>query len=157
MNRIEDAQSWINDCIQRPNCAQFVVELHAGSEGEDMDGSGDREERTERPQPTVIGLVGCTQLPEVACALLPEFWNKGYATEAAKALMPLYFKHVPGARSSGFDHASADIGLEHGASRRVLEKSGFILREERGRFFHEVTPSRTMAVYRMARPGTKLL
>jgi RimJ/RimL family protein N-acetyltransferase len=72
---------------------------------------------------TVLGACGIARLdgkqPEIGYWLGVPFWGKGYATEAARALI---------------DHAFGDLGYEHllggarvsnPASRRVLEKCGF--------------------------------
>lgn len=57
---------------------------------------------------------------EVGYRLLPQHWGKGYATEGTSALL----KH-------GFDDLSLECvvaiaQLENKASRRVLEKAGFV-------------------------------
>jgi RimJ/RimL family protein N-acetyltransferase len=75
------------------------------------------------PAANVIGACGIARLdgetPEIGYWLGVPFWGKGYATEAARALI---------------DHAFGDLGYDvlHGgarvsnpASRRVLEKCGF--------------------------------
>jgi RimJ/RimL family protein N-acetyltransferase len=71
----------------------------------------------------VLGCCGLARLdgkqPEIGYWLGVPFWGKGYATEAARAVI---------------DHAFGDLGYEHllggarvsnPASRRVLEKCGF--------------------------------
>jgi RimJ/RimL family protein N-acetyltransferase len=71
----------------------------------------------------VLGACGIAKLdgkqPEIGYWLGVPFWGKGYATEAARAVI---------------DHAFGDLGYEHllggarvsnPASRRVLEKCGF--------------------------------
>lgn len=55
---------------------------------------------------------------EVAYALHKKFWNKGYATELAKALVNWGFQHLPN------KHLVAVIRPENEQSRRVLEKIG---------------------------------
>ena len=55
----------------------------------------------------------------VGFALAPEYWNKGYATEAARAMI-----------KTGFGLTSAveilaDVPVENVAAARVLEKNGF--------------------------------
>jgi RimJ/RimL family protein N-acetyltransferase len=60
---------------------------------------------------------------ELGFKLLPEFWNKGYSTEIATALLTWGFSNIPSDflkqnRILGFAH------INHMASQRVLEKIG---------------------------------
>ncbi len=52
--------------------------------------------------------------------LAKDTWRKGYATEALRALLQI-------APTVGIRRLYAVCHTEHGASRRVLEKSGFLL------------------------------
>ena len=52
--------------------------------------------------------------------LAEDAWGRGYATEALAAVIEV-------ARSTGVVHLYALCHPEHGASRRVLEKNGFVL------------------------------
>jgi RimJ/RimL family protein N-acetyltransferase len=79
-------------------------------------------------------LVGCAGLQpydvsqglyEVGYHLRPEFWGAGYATEAARAVVAYAFERVRPAALLAGHHP------ENHASKRVLEKLGFIyLRDE---------------------------
>ena len=51
--------------------------------------------------------------------LRQEAWGKGYATEACRAMV-----HI--ARRIGLARIDADCHIDHGASARVLEKSGLL-------------------------------
>ncbi len=51
--------------------------------------------------------------------LHPEFWNKGYATEAVKTLLDFCFSDL------GLHRVEAGCAVENLASVKVLEKSGF--------------------------------
>jgi RimJ/RimL family protein N-acetyltransferase len=57
----------------------------------------------------------------VGFALAPEFWNKGLATEAARAMVKTGFGLTPAIE------ILASASAENPASRRVLEKCGFEL------------------------------
>lgn len=57
---------------------------------------------------------------EIGYELLPAFWNKGYMTEALKPLIAATAKHF------NLHTVSANIEPNHMASRRVLEKLGFV-------------------------------
>ncbi|GAA1940984.1 GNAT family N-acetyltransferase [Agromyces allii] len=62
--------------------------------------------------------VGRPEQPELAFEFLREFWNHGYATEAAGAV-------VDRARALGYRHLASTVRAWNGASLRVLEKLGF--------------------------------
>ncbi len=76
---------------------------------------------------TFIGVGGLVHLAyqeghpefELGYHLLPEFWEKGYATEIAKALLAWGFEHM------GVDHFLGVTNKEHMASQKVLKKAGF--------------------------------
>jgi RimJ/RimL family protein N-acetyltransferase len=99
--RLGDAEDFLA-AANRGNDTTFVVTLRSGA---------------------VIGAVGLSQLdrhpPEIGYWLGIKYWGKGYATEAARAMI---------------DHAFSDRDCEaiqaaarvtNPASRRVLEKCGF--------------------------------
>jgi len=68
-----------------------------------------------------IGLVhpGDQPEPELKYAFLPSRWGRGYATEAARAVVAF------GRASLGLGRIIATTDPEHTASHRVLEKAGF--------------------------------
>jgi RimJ/RimL family protein N-acetyltransferase len=72
---------------------------------------------------TVIGACGIARLdgkqPEIGYWLGVPFWGKGYATEAARAVIDLAFGDL------GCDLLLAGARVSNPASRRVLEKCGF--------------------------------
>jgi len=74
----------------------------------------------------VIGLVGVAPKRElggeveILFAVADEYQNRGYATEAAKAMLWWAFE------VAGQDVLSAIVKPENGASRRVIEKLGFV-------------------------------
>lgn len=57
---------------------------------------------------------------EIGYGLLPEFWGRGYATEAVRAIIQ-WALIQPGVIA-----IEAEIEVNNVASRRVLEKSGFV-------------------------------
>jgi len=54
-------------------------------------------------------------------ALAPEVWGRGYATEAVTAAVRAAFRLTPAVE------IEASVQLDNGASRRVLEKAGFVI------------------------------
>ena len=69
----------------------------------------------------LIGLLNDTDINgktiEVGYAIHPDYWGKGYATEALSAVIPFLF-------SAGFDEVIAGAFECNPASLRVMEKSG---------------------------------
>ena len=59
----------------------------------------------------------CGKTIEVGYAIHPDYWGKGYATEALSAVIPHLF-------SAGFDEVIAGAFECNPASLRVMEKSG---------------------------------
>ncbi len=72
---------------------------------------------------TVLGACGIAKLdgerPEIGYWLGVPFWGRGYATEAARALIDHAFGEL------GYDHLLGGARVSNPASRRVLEKCGF--------------------------------
>ena len=69
----------------------------------------------------LIGMLNDTEISgktiEVGYAIHPDYWGKGYATEALTAAIPYLF-------SAGFDEVIAGAFECNPASLRVMEKSG---------------------------------
>lgn len=69
----------------------------------------------------LIGLLNdtdiCGKTVEVGYAIHPDYWGKGYATEALSAAIPYLF-------SAGFDEVIAGAFECNPASLRVMDKSG---------------------------------
>lgn len=64
-------------------------------------------------------LTADNRLGEVGYSICPQFWNRGYATEAITALIHHAFT------SYGLHRISAATDPRNTSSRRVLEKAGF--------------------------------
>lgn len=73
--------------------------------------------------------------------LLREHWGKGYATEAARAMLDLAF------RAYGLDHVISKVARQNRASQRVMEKSGGRLWK-----FGSATNFADALIYRFDRP-----
>ena len=77
----------------------------------------------------LIGLLNDTEISgktiEVGYAFHPDYWGKGYATEALSAVIPHIF-------SAGFDEVIAGAFECNPASLRVMEKSGMKLSNLKG-------------------------
>jgi RimJ/RimL family protein N-acetyltransferase len=81
------------------------------------------------------------------------YWGKGYATEALRAFVPLFFEHFSGREDDLLDYAEALTDPELVSSQNVLLKAGFKLHEKREKDFENpVLGIRDTLVYRMERP-----
>jgi RimJ/RimL family protein N-acetyltransferase len=117
---VEKTTAWIQGCHDRPNNWNFSIELL---------------EPPSSSAPRVIGLVGAVRAPEVGYMLNTEYWGKGYATEALRAFLPLFFEHYSGGEQGRFEYAEALTDTELVSSQNVLKKSGFKLVERREKDF----------------------
>lgn len=82
-----------------------------------------------------------------------DHWGKGYATEALRAFMPLFFKHYSGDEGERYEYAEALVDTELMSSQTVLAKADFKLHERRDKDFENpVFGLRDTLVYRMQRP-----
>ncbi|KAF1838406.1 acyl-CoA N-acyltransferase [Decorospora gaudefroyi] len=161
-NDIEATKAWIQGCHAVPGNWNFSIVLLAPHSG-----------------PHVIGLIGAVRAPEIGYMFNAAYWGNGYATEALRAFMPLFFKHYSGREIASYE--CADVGDEkdeagHGdkhangmaprfeyaealtdtelvPSQNVLIKVGFRLHEKREKDFENpVLGWRDTLVYRMYRP-----
>jgi RimJ/RimL family protein N-acetyltransferase len=108
--------------------------------------------RTTSP-PRVVGLIGAVRAPEIGYMLNANHWGKGYATEALRAFMPLFFKHYSDDEGEYYKYAEALVDTKLISSQTVLAKAGFKLHEKRDKDFENpVLGLRDTLVYRMQRP-----
>jgi [ribosomal protein S5]-alanine N-acetyltransferase len=83
-----------------------------------------------------VGIIGYSPNANrcvVGYNLLPQYWNQGYATEITKHLVKYTFE------SLGFERIEALALQTNTASCKVLEKSGFLLRNNILRFIRNAS------------------
>lgn len=101
--RLADAESWIAMTAHPAAGRSFVVTLR---------------------DKTIIGACGYGSLlepvPEIGYWFGAKFWGRGFATEAARAVIDEAFA------SEGFEEIAGGARVTNPASRRVLEKCGFV-------------------------------
>lgn len=150
-------------CHDRENCWNFVIELLSSNKADsvlervsthDSDAHAPfTEPSRERMAPRVIGLIGAVRAPEVGYMLNADYWGRGYATEAMRAFMPLFFGHFSGGENARYEFAEAHTDPDLKSSQNVLRKVGFELHELREKDFENPTLGwRDTLIFRMCRP-----
>ena len=132
-------------------CFYYTISLRAPSNI-----PGEVENPPETQDGTFVGYVGEYDPPQVGFMLLTTFHGKGYATEALRAFLDIYWsRETCGAGGlSGRDYVEAEVQGENIASQRVCEKCGFELwRRESGAFVSPLMGEGEKLVYRLSKPG----
>ncbi|CAD6575877.1 MAG: hypothetical protein ASARMPREDX12_007608 [Alectoria sarmentosa] len=132
---------WLKQVMGNGKCVSHCVELRVSSqrEGEKREAGEKEKIQNEEVKPDsvnekqrenkVIGLLGAHEVPEIGYMFLPQYWGKGYATEALKAWMVWYWKTFPGGNEDrGYLKAMTRLGAVD--SRNVLQKCGFTWRDK---------------------------
>jgi RimJ/RimL family protein N-acetyltransferase len=185
-NDLGVAERWLSARALGADVFNFVITLKEEGDGSSGPGPGSGPGDEEQ----IIGILGSSHLPEIGylmnpgmsrkprllgCSLLgwksrihvlttkpTAYAGKGYATEALRAYLPVYFERVPSPTASGvialgFDYVQAETDNENFASQRILLKCGFELVETLTNAFD--SPSlglRDTLIYKLARPGMSL-
>jgi RimJ/RimL family protein N-acetyltransferase len=98
-------------------------------------------------------MIGAVRAPEVGYMLNASYWGRGYATEALRGFMPLFFDLFSGGEHERYEYAVALTDTELVSSQNVLSKVGFRLHETKEKDFdNPVLGLRDTLVYRMLRP-----
>ncbi|KAF2424265.1 acyl-CoA N-acyltransferase [Tothia fuscella] len=128
------ATEWITTNLANPSSYNFSITLLPT----------DLSDATEKP--LVIGSIGSARGEEIGYMFHPDYWGRGYATEALIGFIKTYFEKLPHAE---FLLAKTDVSNK--ASRRVLEKVGFVHIEDE--IFENPTLGPSPAiVYEIRRP-----
>ena len=69
---------------------------------------------------SVIGKMGAWRLPDFGFILAPEYWGRGFASEALAAFLPHVFARPD------VDRLTADVDPRNLASLKLLDRFGFI-------------------------------
>lgn len=70
-------------------------------------------------QERAIGKAGCWRVGEIGFILHPDYWGRGFAHEALRAVIPHVFDALP------VDRLEADVDPRNDASLKLLAKLGF--------------------------------
>ncbi|KAI9666473.1 MAG: hypothetical protein M1821_004409 [Bathelium mastoideum] len=163
---VEEAEDWLHERLARPRNDSFLVGLISAAGAATLDDQVGKELKSTEWETLdeVIGVIGCSSTPRIGYIFHPNYYGKGYATEALQVYMDSYWSRVPSVSSGkagSFDYARAETAAENLPSRRLLEKCGFVFQyivgerindESYGDFFKG--GFREDAFYLIARPGT---
>lgn len=95
--------------VTRPWLEQMIARTEAGGEQFAIEYEG-----------RVIGDVGAGRLPDFGFIIHPDYWGRGFASEAAAAAIAHIFAHTDA------DRLNADVDPRNAASLAVLRKLGFV-------------------------------
>lgn len=124
---ISQTHEWIQNRLKNPLCFNLSVELLPTTETE---AAGDDAQKASSQNPVkVIGLCGGHSLPEIGYIFDPPCWGRGYATEALKAFLNIYWEMWPDGHPllEGDERKflKAITGKDGYGSMAVLKKCGF--------------------------------
>ncbi|KAF2667310.1 acyl-CoA N-acyltransferase [Microthyrium microscopicum] len=98
---ISETEEWIQEIRNGPRSIMYTI--------------------LQKEETTIIGIVGVNRWDKVHYMIDPKFWNRGYATEALAAFLVAFFKLQPKRLC-----IQTLLSAENHASRKVLEKCGFV-------------------------------
>lgn len=106
-----------------------------------------------RPPDEVIGAIGIAirgepRIGDIGYWIGPDSWNRGYATEATRAVIAYGFDVLQ------LPRIQATCFVENGASSRVLEKAGMTFETELPEGVVKNGQPRDVRLFRIAKPGT---
>ena len=117
----------IENRLAAPLCFNFSVELLPTTEVEAAENNN--QNLTSQGLGKVIGLCGGHTLPEIGYIFDPSYWGQGYATEALKAFLKVYWdtwpRGYPSLKGEERFYLKAITGMDGHASMAVLRKCGF--------------------------------
>lgn len=132
-----ELDAFLERVMEGGKCVSHCVEPRASSqsEGEKVEAKEQKLTQDEGNEPNsadkkyrenhIIGVMGAQRVPEIGYMFLPEYWGKGYATEALKAWMEWYWIAYPGGHVER-EYLNAITWPEAVGSQNVLQKCGFM-------------------------------
>lgn len=125
----EKSKEWLNARLESPKSMVYTVFLLPPKEDSPKGLPASTEHPSEKPRLQCVGLTGAARLPEIGHTFLPSTWGKGYATEALKAWIAMYWERFPEGHPMLSDeernYLKAVTGPGGEGSRAVLRKCGF--------------------------------
>jgi RimJ/RimL family protein N-acetyltransferase len=123
---IEEAKSWIEDIQNAHGSLMCTIRLKA-------DQPASTEAHSDPASSQIVGLLGLSPWETLHYMLHPDYWSRGYMTEALSAYLPMLFTF-----QTDRQYVRAFVWEGNSASVRVLQKCGFLLDENgKGRRFND--------------------
>ena len=124
---LRQSEKWIQKLLANPLCFNFSIELLPTAETQTPENG--HQGSANGNQAKVIGLCGGHSLPEIGYIFDPSLWGRGYATEALKAFLEVYWEKWPDGHplleGEEGNYLKAITGKDGHASMAVLKKCGF--------------------------------
>jgi ribosomal-protein-alanine N-acetyltransferase len=152
-----DANEWIKTNLESENSYNFIIELLPQSDTASSSSSSSTSETISNPlppkppttEPVTIGSIGIHRDQEVGYMFHPDYWGKGYATEALDAFVKKVWEVLAEVKKlTGFTDS------ENAGSQGVLRKCGFkeVRREP---YVNATMGERTEVIFEIVRPEYK--
>lgn len=121
----EKSEEWLKARLESPKSMVYTVFLLPPK----ANSPTSSDHPSEKPRLQCIGLTGAAALPEIGHTFLPSTWGKGFATEALKAWIAMYWETFPDGHpvlaEDEKGYLKAITGPGGGGSQAVLRKCGF--------------------------------
>jgi RimJ/RimL family protein N-acetyltransferase len=142
---VSQVEAWITGHQDNPEGFTFMIDLNESKDSKSL--------------PRTIGSMSTPAFPqpeshqksvrEIGFMLRPDEWGKGFATEAASAVVKTIFE------KTDITHLTARTDEANRGSWNVLEKSGF-KRVDRQEYENVTLGKRIIFYYEIARPGYRI-
>ena len=123
------SDEWLKDRLESHSSLAYTVSVLPNTDSNTSLSISDQLRTAIMENPKVIGMTGAHALPEIGYVFLPNAWGKGYATEALRAWIDMYWTRWPdgwdGLPEEKRSYLNAITGPGGDSSTRVLKKCGF--------------------------------
>jgi ribosomal-protein-alanine N-acetyltransferase len=142
----KEAHTWIKNALEAADNYNFVIELLPQSASASASVSEPEPPEPPTNEQVMIGSIGLHRGTEVGYMFHPDYWGKGYATEALSAFVSKVWEMLPQVEKLG-----ALTDNENEGSMAVLRKCGFV-EVRKGEYVNATMGERTEVEFEAVRP-----